>query len=742
MRRLAAALALSLSLLAACSAVDAPARAPAAPACPEPPRDHDALVAALGPPRGATDVAFSADGKLLAIAANDRVVTVIDPAMLDVRARVLVPRPARGLAFDARGGLLVVDEIGDGYRVDVASQLVEHERVDATVPALGGHMAMSRDRRRAAFVQGSLVVTVDAALTKRVQHDGAWTHVSLSADGERLFAVDLRPESKIGAALWSTSAKEPLREVPAPVTGGALRPDGEAYAIARGAAEVSIFDAATGAATKFTLDEAVSTLGWSGDGRFLACGGRDRVLVWDVEKAAVAARVDRASPLGFTFRPDSGALAVVGSGDVAVVDLHGGAVVRVPVPTRVFELAWSPDGAQLAATAGSSTAAALVVDVPTRRVRAVAPGPDTPTSIAWSHDGATLAAIAGPGEGGRVRAFSATTGALRFELTDPRAKYADRVLFSSDDRLLVVTSGAGFSSWDAATGAFVAGVPLDGASDGVVVAPLPRGRSIALVAAGKSGDLLLLDLASGKRVGAVAHVHERVLAASFRGDGEVLCVGTEADAYLFEALHPSGADVTWQKRRLEEQQVSAAAWGPSGNVLFTGTVAGLVRAWDVVASRAMVLGVHVGSVREMGVSADGARLATSGGFEADLWDVAEGKLAARGPAAALVPIAWHPTRPVLALGLSGLRVLRVADGADVELAVTRGAALAASSVGLFGGDAHALDLLRVRALPDATSPLAPVAASNARAEPLDELIRGCPAYASGEPRLLTPAEPR
>ena len=156
----------------------------------------------------------------------------------------------------------------------------------------------------------------------------------------------------------------------------------------------------------------------------------------------------------------------------------------------------------------------------------------------------------------------------------------------------------------------------------------------------------------------------------------------------------------------------------------------------------MVLGVHVGSLREMAVSADGARLATSGGFEADLWDVAEGKVVSRGPAAVPVPIAWHPTRPILALGISGLRVLRVADGAQVELAVTHGAAVSASNAGLFGGDARALDLLRVRARPDAMSALAPVVASNARAEPLAELVRGCPAYASGEPRLLTPTEPR
>ena len=54
---------------------------------------------------------------------------------------------------------------------------------------------------------------------------------------------------------------------------------------------------------------------------------------------------------------------------------------------------------------------------------------------------------------------------------------------------------------------------------------------------------------------------------------------------------------------------------------------------NVVASRSMVLGVHVGSLREMAVSADGARLATSGGFEVDLWDVAEGKVVSRGPAA-------------------------------------------------------------------------------------------------------------
>ena len=523
MRRVVAALAVA-ALSAACSAVDAPAHAPAAAsACPQPASDRDALVPALGPPRGATDTAFSADGKLLAIAANDRVVTVLDAASLEVRARLLVPRPARGLAFDARGGLLVVDEIGDGFHLDVASQLVAEASLDAIVPALGGRMAMSRDRGRAAFVQGSSVVTVDVDLKKRVQHDGAWTHVALSADGERLFAVDLRPEAKVGAALLASSAKEVLREVPSPVTGGALRPDGRAFAIARGTPDVSIFDAATGAAQKITLDEAISTLGWSDDGRFLACGGRDRVLVWDLEKAAVAARVDRASPLGFAFRPDGVALAVVGSGDVALVDLRGGAVVRVPMPTRVFELAWSPDGARLAATAGSSTAAALVVDVATRRVREIAPGPDTPTSIAWSHDGATIAAIAGPGEGGRVRVFSATTGALRFEITDSRSKYADRVLFSSDDRLVVVTSGAGFSSWDAATGAFVAGVPLEGASDGVVVAPLPHGRSIALVAVGKAGELRLVDLASGKRVGMLARVRERVLAASFRADGEMLC---------------------------------------------------------------------------------------------------------------------------------------------------------------------------------------------------------------------------
>jgi WD40 repeat protein len=197
----------------------------------------------------------------------------------------------------------------------------------------------------------------------------------------------LTPEELALIKLWidqgakpPTSVREKPKVVltapPAPVTpvrGVAVSPDKSAVAASRGN-QIHIYDAGSGTYIRSLIDPQLTTpdkkplkaahlslvesLAYSPDGKFLASGGYQEVILWDAQTGMIQSRLggfaDRVVALAFS--KDGKMLATGGGaptedGEVKVFDVATGKEV-VPIKNAhsdtVFGVAFSPDGKMLA----------------------------------------------------------------------------------------------------------------------------------------------------------------------------------------------------------------------------------------------------------------------------------------------------------------------------------------------------------------------------------------------------------
>lgn len=279
-------------------------------------------VSTVGHDRPITEIALSADGKMLATLGNDQTVRLwrlfmpIAPSM--DRA---IDAAVKGVAV-ARGGEVVAagDEAGRihlwrGEDVEPRRLSGHEHQVWALALSSSGSRLASADRA------GGIVVwdTAEGRALHRLPGDGkAIWWIGYVDDGRRLATGGAG-----GIVLRDAETLEQVAAYPqdaGEVTRAALSPDGKLLAMSTNTGRVRILDLASGAATRDiqVVDDVVWSVAFSPDGRTLAVGASDEVAsLWDV------ATGERRAGLG---GQTGGAmdLAFLGNGaTLAVVDRHG-----------------------------------------------------------------------------------------------------------------------------------------------------------------------------------------------------------------------------------------------------------------------------------------------------------------------------------------------------------------------------------------------------------------------------------
>ncbi|MFO0951363.1 MAG: c-type cytochrome domain-containing protein [Isosphaeraceae bacterium] len=243
----------------------------------------------------------------------------------------------------------------------------------------------------------------------------------------------------------------------------------------------------------------------------------------------------------------------------------------------VTALAFSRDGAILAAAVGRSVTLMNAADASPRPLTAESPGPVT--SLSFTPDGARLVASGGrPGQFGAVQVFEASSGKV---LADVR-----------------------------------------GHSDAILSAALaPDGKTLATSSYDRR--VVLWDLMSGKEVRTLSDHTDAVYTVAFTPDGKTLAsAGADRTVKLWEAA-------TGKKLRTFSDataELYAVAFTADGRFVLAAGVDRSIRAWDVAAPDAPVRSVfaHDGPVIRMAVSPDGKTLATSGeDRDVKLWTLPE-----------------------------------------------------------------------------------------------------------------------
>lgn len=233
---------------------------------------------------------------------------------------------------------------------------------------------------------------------------------------------------------------------------------------------------------------------------------------------------------------------------------------------HAIAVAWSPDGATLAAAAISGPI--TLFDAATGAVRRALPGHDFGTAaLSWSPDGTLLAS---GGQDGRVRIWAADTGEQRWA-ADGGAAWVERVGWCPVAPLLASAAGRKLRLWDATGG---------------------------LVRAYPDHDSTIADLAwkPGSRELTTAHY------------GGLSIWATDQDRDEPAVRH------VWQGSTL------VIAWSPDKKYIATGDQDSTVHFWIARTGKDLQMFGYPTKVRELAWNCGSRYLATGGGDAVVVWD--------------------------------------------------------------------------------------------------------------------------
>ncbi len=392
----------------------------------------------------------------------------------------------------------------------------------------------------------------------------------------------------------------------------AYRPDGSALVVSVPEAVLVLALPGGEELARFPLDQQASSVAWSpgGDRLAVAVGPELSVYRWPARDRVLRISIPDLARV-VAFDPAGARIAVGGAPPgVLLFDARTGArTSELPVPSRVQDLAWSPDGRRLAATAWDGTLRTWDV-ASTKTLWAVRASRRAVQAVAFLGEGRLSTSSAE----GDVKVWDAGTGAVVRVLPHGSAVYG--LSASPDGRRVVTAEGAEIQVWDPKTGTRIGprrshgrvisrlAVAPDGRhlvtaswagtvkawrleggwNPGVLVGHVDDVNAVCaspdgtwLVSGGIGGVLRLWDAATGGTVRTWIGSHGDVLslATNARGD-EVVAGESSGDVCVWDV----GTGTVRLRLRAHEDLVSGVTYADEDRLLVSSGLDGAVTAWD------------------------------------------------------------------------------------------------------------------------------------------------------------------
>jgi WD40 repeat protein len=611
------------------------------------------------------DLAFSPDGRFLAMPGQGKNITVWDGSTGTTRIFEGHSAPVLRLAFSPDGRFLLSSSDDRSVRLWEKETGKEVRRFEGHHRPVHG-VAWNPDGRRlasASFDQtvklwdattGDVLFTFPASFTRNVL-----VTLAFSADGRLLAA----PGVDHTVTVWDVATGRDVATLHGhtdQVFSATFSPDGRRLVTAGWEGSVKVWDLTTGErelrTPRFTVDD-LSHAPWSvalsADGRRLALAGSSvdaTVRVYDVLSGenVFTFRGHSARVVSVAFSPDGRRL-VSGSTDktVRLWDTETGQEVLTlrDHTDLVGHVRFDPSGQRLASASDDGTALVWDATPPEddRRIRTLRGHAGVVYSVAFSPDGQHLASAGGDQT---VRIWEATTGREILALHGHRGP-VNSVAFSLDGRLLASASeDKTVKLWDAQT--CVAVFTLPDFPGGVrCVAFSPDGRHLATSDAAES--VQVWDSATGRALFRPLRGHAGyVNFVTFSHDGKLLATSSvDGTVRLWDAT--TGQEI--QEPYRSTTRIMSMALSPASGLLASGDADQTVTVRETATRCELFRGrEHTNYVIAMAFSRDGRRLASASWQEVLVWDLSTGRKiqTLRGLAGTIKGVAFSPDGQYLA----------------------------------------------------------------------------------------------
>jgi WD40 repeat protein/transcriptional regulator with XRE-family HTH domain len=579
---------------------------------------------------GSVPVAFSPDGKILAVGSPDgarlwdiatghQIGKPLDTGLpdSDLTSSIAFSPDGKALAVAGPDGAWLWNTVS-GHQKDESFQLTPVNSVafspDGKMLATGGPSGA----RLWNIVTGSQVGKPFDTSDQQVNS------VAFSPDGKMLATG-----GPSGARLWNivtgSQVGKPFDTSDQQVNSVAFSPDGKMLATGGLDGMARLWNVIAGQQVSVPLaigdSDLIDAVAFSPDGKMLATGGTDgmarllSVAMATFRQLGSPAAGDRSQITWIGFSPaDKALLSSDENGTVHLWDAATGQQAGKPmtigwdwpwVPPSTFHppdrlrfsqstarkfgppsawirawpleysppwpLALSPDGKILAV---GGTSGAWLWDISTGRHAGTSFDGGIITTLAFSPDGKVLAT---GGQARMVQRWDVATGQPIRPFVGPADDTA--LAFSPDGKKMAADSADGVTLWDVSTGRQIGG-PLTGSTAlGCYAADFsPDGNALACVG---YGGAWLWDTATGQQItGPLAGTAgDLINSVAFSPDGKTLATGGPSGARLWNAA--TGQQIGAPLTVPGSPQADAVAFSPDGKALATGGVNGTVQLWDV-----------------------------------------------------------------------------------------------------------------------------------------------------------------